>query len=420
MNITEKILAKHAGITFVKPGEIIRAAVDLVFAHDLTTRLVIQQLSEMGVDRVFDPAKVAIVLDHFTPAKDTAAAEGCRIVRKFAREQNVVFFEPGHDAGIGHVILPDQGLVGPGDLVVGGDSHTCTYGALGLFSTGMGSTDIAAAMATGDVWLKVPESIKLVYQGEPGPWVGGKDLILYTLGKIGVAGAVYAAMEFTGTAVSRLSMDDRFIMANMAIEAGAKSGIFVPDQETCRYMKNRTNRHYEMIQSDPEAAYAEEKQFDVARITPQVALPHSPANAVSVLETAGVQIDQVFIGSCTNGRLSDLAVAAEIIKGHKIHPFVRCIVIPGSQKVYLDAMAAGYLEILAAAGAMVSTPTCGPCCGGHMGLLADGERCLSTGNRNFIGRMGSPDAEIYLSGPAVAAASAIAGKIVHPGEVVNK
>lgn len=420
MNITQKILATHAGQDSVQPGEIVSAKVDLVFAHDLTTGLVIKQLKEMGAERVFDPAKVVIVLDHFTPAKDQAAAEECKTIRMFARERNLVFFEPGHQAGIGHVILPEQGLVLPGDLVAGGDSHTCTYGALGAFATGMGSTDIAAAMATGEVWLKVPESIKLVYHGKLGPWLGGKDLILHTLGRIGVAGAVYASLEFTGPTVSDLAMDDRFTMANMAIEAGAKAGIFVPDQKTCDYLAGRINRNYDVVQSDAGAAYAEEIELDVAQLEPQVALPHSPANSVAVGQAEGIQIDQVFIGSCTNGRLSDLAMAAKIIKGHKIHPFVRCIVIPGSQKIYLDAMAQGYLEILAGAGAMVSTPTCGPCCGGHMGLLADGERCLSTSNRNFIGRMGSPDAEIYLSGPAVAAASAIAGKIVHPDEELNK
>jgi 3-isopropylmalate/(R)-2-methylmalate dehydratase large subunit len=420
VNITEKILAAHAGQDLVQPGEIVSAKVDLVFAHDLTTGLVIKQLKEMGVDRVFDPTKVVIVLDHFTPAKDQAAAEECKKIRKFARERNLVFFEPGHQSGIGHVILPEQGLVLPGDLVAGADSHTCTYGALGAFATGMGSTDIAAAMATGEVWLKVPESIKLVYHGKLGPWLGGKDLILHTLSRIGVAGAVYASLEFTGPTISDLVMDDRFTMANMAIEAGAKAGIFVPDNKTRDYLAGRIDRNFDVVQSDAGAAYAEEVEFDIAQLEPQVALPHSPANSVAVSETEGIQIDQIFIGSCTNGRLSDLALAAQILKSSKIHPYVRCIVIPGSQAIYREAMRKGYLDVFIQSGAMVSTPSCGPCVGGHMGVLADGERCVSTSNRNFIGRMGSPRAEIYLAGPAVAAACAVAGKIVHPGEVVNK
>jgi len=420
VNITQKILAAHAGRDSVQPGEIVSAKVDLVFAHDLTTGLVIKQLKEMGADRVFDPAKVVIVLDHFTPAKDQAAAEECKTIRKFAREWNLVLYEPGHQSGIGHVILPEQGLVVPGDLVAGGDSHTCTYGALGAFATGMGSTDIAAAMATGEVWLKVPESIKLVYHGKLGPRLGGKDLILHTLGRIGVSGAVYASLEFTGPAVSDLAMDDRFTMANMAIEAGAKAGIFCPDQKTRDYLAGRTKRNYDVVKSDAGAAYAEEIEFNVAQLEPQVAFPHSPAKAVAVGEAEGIQIDQIFIGSCTNGRLSDLALAARILKGRKIHPYVRCIVIPGSQAVYLEAMQKGYLDIFIRAGAMVSTPSCGPCIGGHMGVLADGERCVSTSNRNFIGRMGSPLAEIYLAGPAVAAASAIAGKIVHPAQVMKR
>jgi 3-isopropylmalate/(R)-2-methylmalate dehydratase large subunit len=419
VNITEKILAAHAGQDSVQPGEIVSAKVDLVFAHDLTTGLVIKQLKEMGADQVFDPSKVVIVLDHFTPAKDQAAAEECKTIRKFVRERNLVLFEAGHRAGIGHVILPEQGLVLPGDLVVGGDSHTCTYGALGAFATGMGSTDIAAAMATGEVWLKVPDSIKLVYHGQLGPWLGGKDLILHTLGRIGVAGAVYASLEFSGPTVSDLAMDDRFTMANMAIEAGAKAGIFCPDQKTHDYLAGRINRNYDVVQSDAGAAYAEEIEFDIAQLEPQVALPHSPANAVAVGEAEGIQIDQIFIGSCTNGRLSDLALAARILKDRKVHNFVRCIVIPGSQAVYLEAMREGYLDVFIQSGAMVSTPSCGPCIGGHMGVLADGERCVSTSNRNFIGRMGSPKAEIYLAGPAVAAASAVAGKIAHPAEVVK-
>lgn len=419
MNIVEKILAAHAGKDSVQPGEIVTVKVDLVFAHDLTTGLVIQQLKEMGVDQVFDPGKIVIVLDHLVPSKNVASAEECKKIRQFAQEQSLVFFEPGHQSGIGHVILPEQGMVLPGELVVGADSHTCTYGALGAFATGMGSTDIAAAMATGKTWLKVPESIKLEYVGKLPPWIGGKDLILYTLGKIGVAGAVYASLEFNGSAMSNLTMDDRFTMANMAIEAGAKSGIFIPDQKTRDYVAGRASRSFKFVRPDDYATYAKEIEINISRLEPQVALPHSPANAVSVDEVEGIRIDQVFIGSCTNGRLSDLAIAARMLKARRVHPLVRCIVIPGSQKIYLEAMNQGYLDTLVQAGAVVSTPTCGPCLGGHMGVLAPGERCVSTSNRNFIGRMGSPEADIYLAGPAVAAASAVEGTITHPKKVAD-
>ena len=337
-------------------------------------------------------------------------------MREFAREQGILYFEVGQ-MGIEHVLLPEQGLVLPGDVVIGADSHTCTYGALGAFATGMGSTDIAAAMATGDIWMKVPPTIKFVYHGRLGKWVGGKDLILYTIGKIGVDGALYSAMEFTGEAIDALSMDGRFTMANMAIEAGAKAGIFRVDDKTLDYIKPRAKRPYTVYEPDSDAEYARVIEYDVSAIEPQVALPHSPANTKPVSQVGNIEIDQAVIGSCTNGRLEDLRLAAQILKGRKVHPGVRCIIIPGSQQVYLDALNEGLIEIFIRAGAVVSTPTCGPCLGGHMGVLAEGERCISTTNRNFVGRMGSPKSEVYLANPAVAAASAITGRIASPENI---
>ncbi len=417
MNLAEKILAAHADKKEVAPGEFINARVDLIVSNDITAPIAIREFRRLGV-KVFDPAKIVMVPDHFVPNKDILSAEQARLMRDFCREQGIRYFEVGQ-MGIEHVLIPEQGLVLPGDVVIGADSHTCTYGAVGAFATGMGSTDIAAAMATGDIWMKVPPTIKFVYHGALGKWVGGKDLILYTIGNIGVDGALYAAMEFAGEAVEALSMDGRFTMANMAIEAGGKAGLFHVDNKTQLYIKSRAKRDYLVYEPDPDAVYARVIEYDVSTIEPQVAMPHSPENARPVSQVGDVAIDQAVIGSCTNGRIEDLRLAALIFKRHKVHPGVRCIIIPGTQQVYLDALAEGLIELFIKAGAVVSTPTCGPCLGGHMGVLAEGERCISTTNRNFVGRMGSAKSEVYLANPAVAAASAAAGKIVHPDEVMK-
>ncbi|MFZ5586826.1 MAG: 3-isopropylmalate dehydratase large subunit [Thermodesulfobacteriota bacterium] len=418
MTITEKILAAHAGLDRVEPGQLINARIDLALGNDITAPLAIKEFQSLGVERVFDPERVVLVPDHFTPAKDIKSAEQAKTLREFAREQGLTnYFEIGR-MGIEHCLLPEAGLVGPGDLVIGADSHTCTYGALGAFATGVGSTDLAAAMATGELWFKVPETILCRYHGQLQPWVGGKDLILYTIGQIGVDGARYMAMEFTGEAIAELSMDGRFTMANMAIEAGGKNGIFPVDEKTRAYIQGRRQRDYHVYQSDPDARYAREIDIDASQIAPQVALPHLPENARSVHAIGEIAIDQVVIGSCTNGRLEDLRVAAQILKGHRVHPEVRLIVIPGTQKIYAEALAEGLISIFIEAGAAVSTPTCGPCLGGHMGILAQGERALATTNRNFVGRMGHPESEVYLAGPAVAAASAIKGRIAAPEEAL--
>ncbi len=416
MTLVEKILAAHAGKREVSPGEFISVKVDLILANDITAPIAIREFEKIGVGKVFDPKKVVMVPDHFVPNKDIPSAEQARVMREFALRQGVIYFEVGR-MGIEHVLLPEEGLVLPGDAVVGADSHTCTYGALGAFATGVGSTDVAAAMATGDIWLKVPPTIKFIYHGKLGRWVGGKDLILYTIGDIGVDGALYSAMEFAGEAVDSLSMDGRFTMANMAIEAGAKAGIFSVDNKTLDYVKPRAKRNYQVYKPDSDAEYALVIEYDASKIEPQVAFPHSPANTKPVSEAGDIEIDQVVIGSCTNGRLEDLRWAASILKGRKVHPRVRCIIIPGSQKVYLDALKEGLIEIFIQAGAVVSTPTCGPCLGGYMGILAQGEKCISTTNRNFVGRMGSPKSQVYLSNPAVAAFSAVRGKIADPREV---
>ena len=418
MTLVEKILAAHTDKKEVGPGEFINARVDLVLANDITAPIAIREFQRTGVDRVFDPKKVVMVPDHFVPNKDIASAEQAKLMREFAREQKILYFEVGR-AGIEHVLLPEQGLVLPGDVVIGADSHTCTYGALGAMATGMGSTDIAAAMATGDIWMKVPPSIKLIYHGTLGEWVGGKDLILFTIGDIGVDGALYSAMEFTGEAIEELSIDGRFTMANMAIEAGAKAGVFRVDNKTQLYIKPRAKRPYMVYEPDGDAEYSRVLEYDVSALEPQVALPHSPANTKPVSQVGEIEINQAVIGSCTNGRIEDLRLAAQILKGKKVHPCVRCIILPGSQQVYLDALREGLIGTFIRARAVVSTPTCGPCLGGHMGVLADGERCISTTNRNFVGRMGSPKSEVYLSNPAVAAASAIKGKICCPGEVIT-
>jgi 3-isopropylmalate/(R)-2-methylmalate dehydratase large subunit len=413
LTLSEKILSARTTGETVSPGEFVNVRVDLILANDITAPIAIREFRKMGIGRVFDPKKIVFVPDHFTPNKDIASAEQAKLLRDFAREQGLVYFEVGQ-MGIEHVLLPEQGLVLPGDVVIGADSHTCTYGALGAFATGMGSTDIAAAMATGDIWMKVPPTIKMVYFGSLGNWVMGKDLILYTIGDIGVDGALYSAIEFTGEAIDALSIDGRFTMANMAIEAGAKAGIFRVDNKTQLYIKPRAKRPYRVYEADGEADYARVIEYDVSSIEPQVALPHSPANARPVSQVGDIEVDQAVIGSCTNGRIEDLQVTAQVLKGRKVHPRVRCIIIPGSQEVYLDALTRGLIEVFIKAGAAVSTPTCGPCLGGYMGVLAAGERCISTTNRNFVGRMGHPESEVYLANPAVAAASAVLGRIASP------
>ncbi|MDH7577724.1 MAG: 3-isopropylmalate dehydratase large subunit [Bacillota bacterium] len=419
MTITEKILAAHAGKEQVFAGELVNCRLDLVLANDITAPVAIKEFLKLGLDRVFDPGRVALVPDHFTPNKDIKSAEQCRETREFARQFEILnYFEVGR-MGIEHCLLPEQGLVLPGDLIIGADSHTCTYGALGAFATGVGSTDLAAGMALGECWFKVPESMKFVYHGKLLPWVTGKDLILYTIGDIGVDGALYRAMEFTGEAIDELSVDGRLTMCNMAIEAGAKNGIINPDEKTLAYVQKRAKRPYCVFSSDPDAAYVEVREYHADEIELQVAFPHLPENARPVTEAAGIEIDQVVIGSCTNGRLEDLRIAAQILKGREVHPRLRLIVIPGTQEIYLDALREGLLEVFVRAGGAVSTPTCGPCLGGHMGILARGEKALATTNRNFVGRMGHPESEVYLAGPAVAAASAVTGCITHPREVVK-
>ncbi len=418
MTLAEKILAAHSGKDRVSPGEFINVRVDLVLSNDITAPLAMKEFHRMGVNKVFDPKKVIMIPDHFCPNKDILSAEQAKTMREFARKYDLLYFEVGR-MGIEHVLLPEQGIVLPGEVVVGADSHTCTYGALSTFATGMGSTDIAIAMATGEIWMKVPPAIKFVYRGKLGKWVGGKDLILYTIGNIGVDGALYSAMEITGEAIHALPMDGRFTMANMAIEAGAKAGIFEMDDKTRQYVKGRAKRSFTVYEPDKDAEYAKVIEYDVTELEPQVALPHIPSNVKPVSQVKDIKIDQAVIGSCTNGRLDDLRLAAKLLKGRQVNAEVRCIIIPGTQQVYLDALHEGLIEIFIKAGAVVSTPTCGPCLGGYMGVLAAGERCVSTTNRNFIGRMGSPQSEVYLANPAVAAASAIMGKIASPAEIAG-
>lgn len=417
-SLSEKILAAKCGKTEVHPGEFINAQVDLVLASELSGVLAIEEFEKIGGARIFDPQKVVLVMDHFTPAKDIKSAEIVKACREFARKHDVKFYDVGR-AGIQHVLLPEQGLVVPGDLVAGADSHTCTYGFIGAFGTGIGSTDAAAAMALGEIWLKVPPSLKFIYYGVPPKWVGGKDLILRTIQEIGVDGARYQAMEFTGETVEYLDMADRFAMANMAIEAGAKAGVFAPDERCREFVEARSSRPGLYFESDPDAEYAEIYEFDVSEFEPYIAAPFLPENVKPVSALAGLEIDQVVIGMCTNGNLEDLRAAAAVLKGRKIHPDVRAVIIPGSQKVYLDAMHEGLIETFINANCSVSTPTCGPCLGGHMGVLAAGERCVSTSNRNFRGRMGDPTSEVYLANPYVAAASAVAGCIASPAEVLT-
>jgi len=418
MTITEKILAAHAHKDKVHPGELANVKIDLALGNDITAPMAIFEFEKIGVGKVFDPERVVLVPDHFVPNKDIKSAGQAKVLRDFVRRYHLGnYFEVGR-MGIEHCLLPEEGLVGPGDVIIGADSHTCTYGALGAFSTGVGSTDLAAAMASGEIWLKIPESLKFVYVGELPPWVSGKDLILHTIGALGVDGAAYKAMEFTGPVIEKLSMDSRFTMANMAVEAGAKNGIVPPDKITADYVQGRAKRPYQFYSSDPDAQYAGIYEFDVSMLEPLVAFPHLPENVCPVSKAGHIKIDQAVIGSCTNGRLEDLRIAAGILRGKKVHPEVRLIIIPGTQKIYLQLLDEGLIKVFIEAGAAVSTPTCGPCLGGYMGVLAKGERCIATTNRNFVGRMGHRESEVYLSNPAVAAASAVAGYIAGPQEVV--
>lgn len=417
MTMTEKILAKHAGIDVVKPGQLINCKLDIVLANDVTAPPAIKEFEKIGKP-VFDNTKIALVPDHFTPNKDIKSAGLAKIVRDFAHKHNIVnYFEIGR-VGIEHVILPEKGIVAPGMVTIGADSHTCTYGALGGFSTGVGSTDLGVALATGEAWFKVPETIKVNITGKKPKYICGKDVMLTLIGMIGVDGALYKALEFAGEGVKELNMTDRLTIANMAIEAGAKNGIFPVDDETLNYIKDRVTKPYEIVEADSAATYCQTVEINLSELKPVVAFPHLPENTHSVESIKEpITIDQVVIGSCTNGRLEDLAIAASILKGHKVHPNVRCIIIPGSQQVYLDAIHNGYVDTFIEAGAAVSTPTCGPCLGAHMGIMTAGERCVSTTNRNFRGRMGHVDSEVYLASPYVAAASAILGKIATPEEV---
>ena len=417
MTISEKILAEHAGLREVEPGQLINARVDLVLGNDITAPIGIEEFRRTGATKVFDLDKVVLIPDHFVPNKDIKSAQQCQLMRQFAREQNLTHYYEVGEMGIEHALLPEQGLVLPGDLVIGADSHTCTYGALGAFSTGVGSTDFAAAMITGEAWFRVPETIRMIYQGKRRPWVDGKDLILYTIGKIGVDGALYRAIEFTGEAIANLSMDSRLTMANMAIEAGGKNGIIAPDKLTKEYVQSRAKRPYKFHYSDGEAKYIQTIDIDVTRIEPQVAFPHLPSNVKPISAVGRVVIDQAVIGSCTNGRLEDLRTAARVLKGRKRAPFTRLIIIPATQEIYRQALKEGLFEIFLDAHAVISTPTCGPCLGGYMGILSKGERAVTTTNRNFVGRMGHPESEVYLANPAVAAASAILGRIGGPEEL---
>ena len=412
--MTQKILAKHAGLDHVEVGQLIEAKVDMVLGNDITTPVAITEFEKAGFTQVFDKDKISIVLDHYTPCKDIKSAELCLQARNFAHKHEITnFFDVGQ-MGVEHALLPEKGLCAPGEIIVGADSHTCTYGALGAFSTGIGSTDMAAAMATGLLWFKVPAAIKVTLKGKLQPYVSGKDVILHLIGEIGVDGALYQSLEFTGEGVASLSMDDRFTISNMAIEAGGKNGIFPVDEKTMEYISGRVNRPCEAFEADPDAVYAREVVIDLDKLEPTVAMPHLPENTKVVSEVAGLPINQVVIGSCTNGRISDLRAAAAVLKGRKVAGGVRCIVIPATQEIVLQAMQEGLIQTFIEAGCAVSTPTCGPCLGGHMGVMAEGERTVSTTNRNFVGRMGHVTSEVILASPAVAAASAVAGCVADP------
>lgn len=419
MTMTQKVLAAHAGLDKVHSGQMIMAKLDLVLGNDITAPIAIEEFEKAGMVTVFDKSKIALVPDHFAPNKDIKSAENCKLLREFSREMDIEnYFEIGQ-MGIEHALIPEKGLAVPGDVIIGADSHTCTYGALGAFSTGVGSTDMAVGMATGEAWFKVPEAVKIVLRGKMGKWVSGKDVILHIIGMIGVDGALYQSMEYCGEGVANLSMDDRFTIANMAIEAGAKNGIFEADDRTLKYVSEHSKRVPVVFKADKNAKYNRVIEIDLATVKPTVAFPHLPENTRSIDEIGDIRIDQVVIGSCTNGRLEDLRMAAKVLKGNKVDQDVRAIIFPATQRIYLQAMREGLLEIFIEAGAAVSTPTCGPCLGGHMGILAKGEKAVSTTNRNFVGRMGHTESEIYLASPAVAAASAITGKISSPEEVIK-
>lgn len=419
MTMTQKILAAHAGLETVEAGQLIEAKLDMVLGNDVTTPVAIHEMEKFKNQEVFDKDKIAMVLDHFTPNKDIKSAEHCKCVRQYANEHNITnFFDVG-EVGIEHALLPEKGLVVAGNAVIGADSHTCTYGALGAFSTGVGSTDMAAGMATGKAWFKVPSAIKFVLTGKPAEWISGKDIILHIIGMIGVDGALYKSMEFVGDGIRYLAMDDRFTMANMAIEAGGKNGIFPVDDVTIAYMKEHSTKEYTVYEADEDAVYDETYTIDLSTLKPTVAFPHLPENTKTIDEVGDIKIDQVVIGSCTNGHITDLRIAAQIMKGRKVAKGLRVIIIPATQAIYLQAMEEGLLKIFIEAGAIVSTPTCGPCLGGHMGILAAGERAVATTNRNFVGRMGHVESEVYLASPAVAAASAITGKISAPSEIIK-
>ncbi|MBQ7316448.1 MAG: 3-isopropylmalate dehydratase large subunit [Clostridia bacterium] len=417
MTMTQKILADHAGLDSVKAGDLIEAKLDIVLGNDVTTPVAIDVFEKAGFDRVFDKDKIAIVLDHYTPCKDIKSAELCATARKFAKKHNITHFYDVGQVGIEHALLPEKGIVGPGDCIIGADSHTCTYGALGAFSTGVGSTDMAAGMIAGENWFKVPAAIKVNLVGKFNKHVSGKDVILHLIGMIGVDGALYKSIEFAGEGVAELSMDDRFTIANMAIEAGGKNGIFPVDEKTLDYIKGRFNRPVKIYEADPDAEYEREVTIDLSTLKPTVSLPHLPSNTKTVDEVKGMSIDQVVIGSCTNGRISDMRIAAEILKGRKVADGIRCIVIPATQEVYMQCITEGLTEIFITAGCAVSTPTCGPCLGGHMGCMAAGERAVTTTNRNFVGRMGHVKSEVILASPAVAAASAVAGCVADPNDL---
>ncbi len=417
MTMTQKILAAAAGLESVKAGQLIEAKLNLVLGNDVTTPVAINEFNKIGIDKVFDKEKITIVPDHFTPNKDIKSAEHCKMVREFARDKEINnYFEVGQ-MGIEHCLIPEKGLAVPGDVIIGADSHTCTYGALGAFSTGVGSTDMAVGMARGVAWFKVPSAIKFVLKNKPAKWISGKDIILHIIGEIGVDGALYKSMEFAGDGLQYLTMDDRFTIANMAIEASGKNGIFPVDEKTLEYVKEHSLKPYKVYEADDDAEYDQVIEIDLSKLEPTVSYPHLPENTKTVADAEGLKVDQVVIGSCTNGRFSDLKIAAEILKGHKIDPSIRCIILPGTQSIYLQCIKEGLAEIFVEAGCAFSTPTCGPCLGGHMGILAKGERALSTTNRNFVGRMGHPESEVYLCSPAVAAASAIYGKITNPENV---
>jgi 3-isopropylmalate/(R)-2-methylmalate dehydratase large subunit len=420
MTLTEKILAAHAGAGSVRPGDLIEARVDFCFANDITAPLAIREFERIGVPGVFDRQRVGMVPDHYAPNKDIASAEQCKVMREFVRKHDLPYYYEVGRAGIAHVLLAEEGLVLPGEVFVGADSHTCNHGALGAFSTGVGSSDLAAVMATGEIWLRVPETLRFVFRGKPAPWVTGKDLVLTVIGDIGVDGARYGAMEFTGDALKHLTMDERFSIANMAVEAGGKNGIMEPDETVLDWVRPRAQRPFTPVFADRDAEYVSVREYDTSRLEPVVSTPSSPGNVVPVREAAGVPVDQVFIGTCTNGRLEDLRVAARFLSGRTVHPRTRMMIIPATPAIYRQALAEGLIEIFMDAGAVVSASTCGPCIGGHMGVLAAGEVCVSTSARNFVGRMGHRESKVYHSGPAVAAASAVMGHLAHPDDVLGR